>query len=146
MSSAGLAFMCLLFFAFDAERIDDAGDPLGIFVDKFSVSIAAKNNRRPAEPLKGFFPRRRLGGAAHDLDQRVALRGGYPRCAESSAPVGQLHAQSLFLEGRKSLEPRGARHRQRAHAPAFDLLGEFTDTGNSGGYMAADDRRDRFTS
>ena len=78
-----------------------------------------------------------------DLDQRIALRGGDARSAENAAPIGQLDVEALFLERWISVDFRRARHCERAHAPAFDLLGEFADAGNTGGNVAADDGRDR---
>src|SRR4029434_5444495 len=113
MSSARLYRMTL--FILNAERIDDAGNPFGILVDKFLESVAAQKNRRPAELFQSRFPSRGFRRALVDFDQRVALLRRDARRAKGAAPIGQLNVDGLFSQRGISFDFLWARHRERAH-------------------------------
>ena len=92
-----------LFLFLDAQRIDDAGDPLAVLVDEFLKVVAAQEDRRPAELFQGAFPRRRFSGGFDELHQRIALRRGNAGRAEDAAPVGQFDVDALLFECRNTV-------------------------------------------
>src|SRR5690242_19940804 len=126
-----------------AQRVDDAGDALLVLGDELLVVVAAEELAGPAELLERRLPRRRLGRRLHQLHQVVALRRRDARRAEHAAPVAELDVDALLAQRRDALLALGRRHRERAHAPALDLLGEFAEAGHAAGDVAADDRRHR---
>src|ERR687897_3701198 len=126
-NSAGLVFM-MDRLLFNAQGIDDAGDPLTVLIDEFFVVIAAQENGRPAEFVKGGLPRRRVRRCLDEFHQRIALGRGNAGSAEDAAPVRQLHVNRLFFERANAFDARWRRYGQRAHATTLNLLGELADT------------------
>ena len=96
----GFGFHRLLrYLFFDAERIDDAGDPFGIFVDEF----LDKRRRSKKSATSRAFPVSSFQAADSVAPWMILISAS--RCcvrdarrAEGAAPIGQLDVDGLFFE------------------------------------------------
>src|SRR5919109_4186538 len=130
-------------FLLDAERVDNAGDSLGVIFNELFVIVAAEKDRGPTELLERRFPCRGIGRRFYQLEERIPLRRRNTRGAEHAAPIGELYIKPLLFECPDAIHPRRCRYGQGTHTSPLDLFGEFADTRDAGGDMAADDGRHR---